>query len=125
MFTEQSINIAMVGLSLRIQRAMREVLASALPAGWIGHWVSIADIPLDSIVINMDFAQAPSVQKILLHRPVPVLQLDTAGQSGTDWAQDRALMDPMDEVGLRHWLQARLGAAGRWVDAAWPTAGAV
>lgn len=101
-------NIAIVGLSLSNQVSMRESIAAAMPAGREPHWVNIAQPNLDLIVINVDFASASSVQKIISYNPVPMLQIDYRNSGVTSWAEGLINIQQLEAIALRHWLDKKL-----------------
>lgn len=107
----RSINIAIVGLSLSNQMALREAVGAALPEGWTPSWVNIAQPRLDLIIINTDFASASSVQKITSYNPVPLLRVDCRSAGEVNWAADTTTPSQLDRSALRQWLLHRLNGA--------------
>jgi hypothetical protein len=73
--SKQVFNIAIVGLSVANMVALRQNIRLIFPDSQDIHWANMAEPNLDLLVIDIDFVQARSIQKILSYRPIPVLKV--------------------------------------------------
>lgn len=101
-------NIAIVGLSVANMVALRQHIRSLIPEIHEINWANMAEPELDLLVIDTDFVQARSIQKILSYRPIPVLKV--ARNSGyEDKLIDDTLHLPISRIdALRDWLERNL-----------------
>lgn len=101
-------NIAIVGLSVANMVALRQHIRQILPDSHEINWANMAEPELDLLVIDTDFVQARSIQKILSYRPIPVLKV--ARNSG---CEDKLIDDtvhlPISRIDeLKVWLEHNL-----------------
>ncbi len=74
-----TINLAIVGLSVRTVHELRKKIMAASPAGVGYNWVSVTDPSLDMLLIHEDFAQTPSIRRIIEQRSLSVLHFNAQG----------------------------------------------
>lgn len=115
-----AINLAIVGLSVRNAHELRQRILKASPDGVTYNWISVTDPSLNLLLINEDFAETPSIQRIVQTRHVPVLQVcrqhDSGGQDSLrlwapieeSWAEP--VRDDSDAL-LQLWLRRYLGGS--------------
>lgn len=70
-----TMNLAIVGLSVRNMHDLRQRILKSSPAGISYNWVSVTDPALNLLLINQDFVSTPSIQRIIQQKNLPVLQV--------------------------------------------------
>jgi|JI10StandDraft_1071094.scaffolds.fasta_scaffold59195_4 hypothetical protein len=102
------LNIAIVGLSVANMVALRQHVRHIIPESQDINWANMAEPELDLLIIDTDFVQARSIQKILSYRPVPVLKI--ARNSGCEGKLiDDTLHLPISRIDeLSAWVQDKL-----------------
>lgn len=111
MTVSQTFNIAIVGLSVANMVALRQQIRMAIPTHHMIHWANVAEPDLHVLVIDTDFIQARSIQKILSYRAIPVLSvLRSSAQAGA--LQDSTIHLPLtDSLALEQWFERHVLSA--------------
>lgn len=108
MIEAQTLNIAIIGLSLTKLNHLKEYIRSIIPADYGIHWATITQPNIHLLMIDNYFFDTPSIQKVIAHQRSPVLRLMNKPElSGLLQNQDLYL--PADASSMfKHWLQETL-----------------
>ncbi|WP_111895536.1 hypothetical protein [Acinetobacter sp. MB5] len=103
-FAQQSLNIAIFGLSLKVLSEIKLVIENLLPKDTLINWTNIADPKLQVLMVNDMFFDAPSIQKLIKNQNIRLLRLIThATKHGK--IEDNILYLPLSDTNsLKNWL---------------------
>ena len=103
-FQQQSLNIAIFGLSLKVLSDIKLAIEKFLPSQTLVNWTNIADPKLEILMVNDLFFDAPSIQKLIKNPNIRLLRLIKDSQKHSI-IEDNILYLPVSEpLFLKTWL---------------------
>lgn len=72
---QQSLNIAIFGLSLKVLKEIKLAIEKLIPKDILINWTNIADPKLQVLMVNDMFFDAPSIQKLIKNPNIRLLRL--------------------------------------------------
>jgi hypothetical protein len=103
-----AINISIVGLSSSTMFDLRSKIRDLVPKKYVLHWVNVTDAHLDLMVIDQDFIEARSIQKILSYRRIAVLQVSRNAVDAGGLVDSVLYLPFTQDDQLRRWLHSHV-----------------
>ncbi|MCL5768908.1 hypothetical protein [Acinetobacter sp. ANC5681] len=102
------INIAISGISLKVSDELKIELRKTIPHEFGINWINIADPNIDLLLINENFFDTESIQRILEQKQLPCLKVSKGPGTCNIEEYDTLYLPFQQTDALKKWIHLRL-----------------
>lgn len=102
----KSVNIVILGLSLRVLNDLKQIVIQILPADIQVNWLNITAPELDILMINDAFYNAPSIQHLIHSKNLKILKLVNNTDKNSTIDGNILYLPVQQPIVLGDWLKA-------------------